>query len=169
MKKLPILKSLVDFIWIITCIPLIPIILFFTVYIFIEPSVILDNLEMSSNLSEDAMNGAKVFVLLFFVMVYALIYAFYLFRKTLRSFQKRQPFALTVIKNFETIGRILIISGISMSVLFFVYRLVFANTFKISLGVTPYLGCVCLGLFFLVLSELFRVAKSAKEENQLTI
>ena len=41
--------------------------------------------------------------------------------------------------------------------------------FKINLGLTPYLILICLGLFFMVLSEVFKVAKHAKEENELTV
>ena len=40
MKKLTILKSLVDFLWFITCIPLIPLSLFFGVYMFFNEDVL---------------------------------------------------------------------------------------------------------------------------------
>lgn len=74
-----------------------------------------------------------------------------------------------MINNFNKIGILLVASGIVASVLFFVFKLFIENKFEISLGLSPYLLLVCLGLFFMVLSEVFKIAKEAKEENQLTI
>jgi hypothetical protein len=61
------------------------------------------------------------------------------------------------------------ISGISSSILFFVFRLFSDSKFQMSLGLTPYIFVICLGLFFMILSEVFMVAKHAKDENELTI
>ena len=83
MKKLYILKSLVDFVWYVTCIPLIPLTLFFAVYMFFD----------------------KEIIQLFFKL-------------------------------------------------------------ELHLGISPYLSLICLGLFSMVLSELFKVVK---KENELTI
>jgi hypothetical protein len=169
MRKLTILKSLVDFIWIITCIPLIPILLFFAVYIFINDEAISLFINSGDGAMDFSSVWTKVFLISLFVLIYVVIYCVYLFRKTLRTFQQRKPFSITVIDNFNTIGKLLVISGISFSLLVFIYNLIFEGKFKISLGVTSYLGIVCLGLFFLVLSEVFKIAKTAKEENELTV
>jgi hypothetical protein len=91
------------------------------------------------------------------------------FRKTLRYFQKVKPFHDEVIANFYKIGYLLTGIGLGSSVLFFLMRILFENKFKIHLGLSPYLMLVCLGLFFMVLSEVFKVAKHAKEENELTV
>jgi hypothetical protein len=42
------------------------------------------------------------------------------------------------------------------------------NNISLSLGLNPFIMLFSLGLFFLVLSEVFTIAKSIKEENDLT-
>jgi hypothetical protein len=169
MKKLLILKSLVDFIWIVTCIPVIPILLFIAVYMFIDPSILEIPLKINENNIEELGLSIKMSTLMLFVIILISIYCFYLFRKTLRYFQQQNPFSDFIIDSYKRIGYLLVFSGISASILFFVFKLVFESKFEIHLGLSPYLFMVCLGLFFMVLSEVFKVAKTVKEENQLTI
>ena len=169
MKKLSILKSLVDFIWIVTCLPLIPILLFFSVFIFVNPESLNVIFEMNDDIVTASPPIFQVFGLLFAAMLFLGIYCFYLFRKTLRYFQRIKPFHEKVIENFHKIGRLLSIIGISGSILFFVARVILKNEIKINLGISPYLTTLCLGLFFMVLSEIFKIAKQAKEENELTV
>jgi len=169
MRKLIILKSLVDFIWIVTCIPIIGLALFFAVFIFINPETV--EIVFNNNfVNRDLPNYAKqIFTLIYICFVLTSIYCLFIFRRTLRYFQKVKPFHLDVIQNFYKIGYLLIGVGFVGSVLTFVSRLVFKGEFKINLGLTPYLILICLGLFFMVLSEVFKVAKHAKEENELTV
>ena len=168
MRKLIILKSLVDFIWIVSVIPVIGLLLFFSVYIFINPDVIKlifdsDSTQLSTGL------WAKVFALILIISALIVMYCFYLFRKTLRYFQKVKPFHTDVIMNFNRIGILLAISGTLSIVILFIAQLVVFSKFKVALGLTPNVILICLGLFFTVLSEVFKVAKQAKEENELTI
>ena len=166
MRKLVILKSLVDFIWIVTCIPMIAILLFFSVFMFVNPKsldIVFDGEVQSSIIT------AQFFGLMLIIIGIIAIYCFYVFRKTLRYFQKVKPFHIDVIKNFYRIGYLLSFIGIGGSILFFIARIVLKNELKFSLGMSPYLMLICLGLFFMVLSEVFKVAKQAKEENELTI
>jgi magnesium-transporting ATPase (P-type) len=111
----------------------------------------------------------KVLVLLVMSLVLISIYCFYLFRKTLRYFQQRKPFDSYVIITYNKIGNLLLFSGIVGSILNFIFLLVFKGKFMINIGLSPYLFVICLGLFFMVLSETFKIAKTAKEENELTI
>jgi len=169
MRKLIILKSLVDFIWIVTCIPLIPILLFVSVYMFIEPSILEIPLKINENNIKELGLSIKMSTLVLVAIILISIYCFYLFRKTLRHFQKRNPFSDVIIDSYKKIGNLLVFSGIAASVLFFIFKLLFESKFEVHLGFSPYLFIVCLGLFFMVLSEVFKVAKAAKDENQLTI
>ena len=167
MRKLVILKSLVNFIWIVTCIPLMPVMLFFCVFMFVNPEgvdIFLDKTALgSSQLS------IQIFMLISVALIFVGIYCFYLFRKTLRYFQKVKPFHKDVISNFYKIGYLLSAIGLLGTVLVFVGRLVLKSELKINFGISPYLVTICLGLFFMVLSEVFKVAKQAKEENELTV
>ncbi|MEM6516870.1 MAG: DUF2975 domain-containing protein [Bacteroidota bacterium] len=169
MRKLIILKSLIDFIWILTCIPLIPLVLFFVITTFTGSSSI-DILPWIISSPEYSMTWSlKLSVLLAATIIYVNIYCIYLFRKTLRYFQKAKPFHVNVIKNFGIIGKILCYGGIASIVLSTVFIVYFKSKIKISLGFSPYLFITALGLFFMVLSEVFKIAKHAKEENELTV
>jgi hypothetical protein len=167
MRKLSILKSLVDFIWLVTCIPGALLLIFFAAYIFIEPESL--NLVFDIDEQDTSAIAVQIFGLLFIVLAFGTIYCVYLFRKTLRYFQKVKPFHSDVINNFYRLGYLLSGIGLLSSILLFVAHLFFKSEFKINLGLSPYIMLICLGLFFMVLSEVFKVAKRAKEENELTI
>ncbi|WP_290700774.1 DUF2975 domain-containing protein [Lacinutrix sp.] len=169
MRKLIILKSLIDFIWIVTCIPLLFLIVFVSVYVFVDPTIsgIVLDIEETEILNSGL--SVKITVLVLASVTLIGIYCFYLFRKTLRYFQQLKPFHDYVIATYRKIGKLLVITGILATALFFLIKLIFESKFEIHLGMTPYLFIVCLGLFFMVLSEVFLIGKVAKEENKLTI
>ncbi|WP_299520791.1 DUF2975 domain-containing protein [Winogradskyella sp.] len=169
MRKLIILKSLVDFIWIVSCIPLIGLSLFFLVYMFINPNSIDLVFEGITKDSETPNYTKQLFGIVYIGIGLISIYCLFIFRKTLRYFQQVKPFHTNVINNFYKIGYLLIIVGTAGTVVTFISRLLFKEEFKISFGLTPHFILICLGLFFMVLSEVFKVAKYAKEENDLTI
>lgn len=169
MRKLVILKSLIDFVWIVTCIPAIALLAFFTVYMFIEPKALELILNTDKSVVAPFSMVGQLFALLFIALAFVSIYCLYLFRKTLRYFQRVKPFHSDVIANFYKIGYLLTGVGILTSLLVVIGELVFKGTFKIYLGLSPYLMLLCLGLFFMVLSEVFKIAKVAKEENDLTV
>lgn len=169
MRKLTILKSLIDFVWIFTCIPAILILLFLAVYMFIERVSLNLIFDSEESIVETSVLAVQIFGLLFVIVGFVTIYCVYLFRKTLRYFQKVKPFHIDVIENFYKIGYLLSGIGIASSVLFFLAQLFFKNEFKIHLGLSPYIMLISLGFFFMVLSEVFKVAKDAKEENELTV
>ena len=168
MKKLVILKSLVDILWIVSCIPLIPLTLFFAIYMFFN-----DDLLKIFNVIDEGIIitpwSLKVLVLMVVALILISIYSFYLFRKTLRYFQQGKPFDSFVIDTYGKIGNLLMISGIAGSILSFSFHLFFKSSIKLNFGFSPYVFVICLGLFFMILSETFKVAKTAKEENELTI
>lgn len=168
MKKLNILKTLVDILWIVSGIPLVPLTLFFAVYMFFD-----DEILKLFNVIDDGVIitpwSLKILVLLVIALVLISVYSFYLFRKTLRYFLRRNPFDDFVISTYNKIGNLLMISGIAGSILSFGFHLFFKSSLALNFGFSPYIFVICLGLFFMVLSETFKVAKTAKEENELTI
>lgn len=167
MKKLIILKSIIDFIWFVTCIPLIPIILFLMVYQFIDANAVLSFI--STEGLTRLLIPAHLIVTAICILVLIGIYSFYLFRKTIRYFQKRIPFHAFVSATYYRIGRLLIFIGVVGSILMFTVKLLYESKLVFNLGLTPYLFAICLGLFFMVLSETFKVARVAQDENNLTI
>jgi hypothetical protein len=169
MRKLIILKSLVDIIWIVGCIPSILLLLFESVYMFINPDAITVFFDIDKTRLENSQLTTQLLILVLIILASVGIYCFYLFRKTLRYFQQVKPFHNDVIRNFYKIGYLLTIIGVLGTVILFVSRLTLKSELKIHLGLSPYLIVICLGLFFMVLSEVFKVAKHAKEENELTV
>ena len=169
MRKLVILKSLVDFIWIVTCLPLIPLLMVFLVMFLMDADILTLSPWFQNEIQEDSKLYAQVYSVIVVGVAYVLIYSFFLFRKILRYFQKVKPFDNKVIKYFNTIGILLSFSGLIATALTFIAKLIFKNRIEINLFVSPYLILICLGLFFMVLSEVFKVAKHAKEENELTV
>ncbi|WP_439151043.1 DUF2975 domain-containing protein [Winogradskyella sp.] len=169
MRKLIILKSLIDFIWIVICIPMLLLLAFFAIYMFIEPDT-LDVVFSELTFGNRIPNYIKqIFGLVFIGITSVSIYCLFLFRKTIRYFQRVKPFHHNVISNFYKIGYLLVGVGTGGTLVSFISRLLFRGELVINLGITPYLVLICLGLFFMVLSEVFKIAKHAKEENELTI
>ena len=168
MRKINILKAIVDFIWIIA----LPIAAPATVII-----LILINFDGFSDLNfqfvgiELKLNSlfSKLLLTLLGISFLLQIYSLHIFRKVLRYFKQVKIFDDFVISSFNKIGKLLIISGTSILVIGFVGRIYLENQITISVGFHPYLIVIVLGLFFQVLSEIFKIAKSQKQENDLTI
>jgi hypothetical protein len=97
------------------------------------------------------------------------IYVFFLFRKVLRYFMKAKPFHQQVIAIFKRIGQYLVWIGVAGLVFSFLDPFLLERTVSIGIGFWPYLFVTGLGLFFNILSEVFKIAKHARDENQLTI
>jgi hypothetical protein len=169
MKKLIILKSLIDFIWTITLIPTIIIIPILGVLLCMDSEIFKTISILPFNVSDSIPLIPKILIIFLFICYLLVIYGIYLFRKTLRYFAKNKPFDKMVIKGFYKIGCLFSIAGIFSSILIFIIRLLIESKFQLQLGISFYLTLICLGLFFMVLSELFRVSKEYKEENDLTI
>jgi len=73
-----------------------------------------------------------------------------------------------VLNNLNKIGGLLMWFLIINMVCSFMYNL---NMKKVAfeISVSPLILTLCLGLFFMVLSEIFNIAKEQKEENDLTV
>lgn len=168
MRKIHILKAIVDLVWIFTM-PLILFIILFIPLLFIYDDLGSIDLEVINIALFSADTFGKFLISIVLLTYGLLIYCLFLFRKLLRYFINRKVFDEYVIKTFHKIGILLVISGVITLVISFVSRLHFQQEFKIEIGMNEHLLVLCLGLFFMVLSEIFRIAKTAKEENDLTI
>jgi hypothetical protein len=169
MKKLVALKSIVDFIWIVCCLPLIPLMLVIVIMAFFDQSSleVWDKITFSNTSGTGI--GGMITALIMMVIITFCLYAFFIFRKTLRLFLKRKPFDPRVIQNFARIGKILLWVGIAGLFSSFLGTLIFESKLMIGGAMWGYLFLSASGLFFQVLSEIFKIAKQATEENQLTI
>jgi hypothetical protein len=167
MRKLSILKAIVDLLWIFST-PIILILLSFSIAIFfIDLSEF--NIEMNSvNFNENDMLSKVLFAIssLNYLLI---ITALYFFRKVLNYFIRVKIFEETVIKLFQKIGNLLIVSGFISLTISIISTIYFEQKVTLEFSLNQHLVIICLGLFFLILSEIFKIAASAKQENDLTI
>ncbi|WP_338409062.1 DUF2975 domain-containing protein [uncultured Flavobacterium sp.] len=167
MRKLNFLKAIIDFICIINYLT-VPILVMFLGFVVISSEPL--GVPITINGIEVNVISIQTKVLLIFMTFAALliVYCLFLFRNILRLFQRVKIFDLEVIKSFHVIGVLLLISAFLAGVPSFVIR-VLKKEVNLEIGVNPFVILFCLGLFFMVLSEVFIIAKKQKEENELTI
>ena len=88
MRKLQILKAIIDFIWILWGIPSAILLILFVYFSFSSP----ESISMFIDFEDDAVDFSdvrvKLFLFVFIILFYVCFYCFYLFRKTIRYFQK---------------------------------------------------------------------------------
>jgi hypothetical protein len=167
MKKINVLKWIVNVLWIFSM-PLILLIIGFSIAIlFIDLGDL--NIEVNTiNFDQNNLFSKVLFVIS--ILNYLLIIAaLYFFRKVLNHFIRVKIFEGTVITSFKKTGNLLIISGLISLIVSIIGTMYFKEKVSISLGLDQNVVTICLGLFFLILSEIFKIAKSTKQENDLTI
>lgn len=107
----------------------------------------------------------------FYVGHLAFTYALFQLKKTLEFFYKKIYFDDRVIQSLALAGKGFIGSAVLLTVLEFVYHLIAEARFEVGIefSYNSIFFALVLGLFFLVLSDVFTNAKNLKEENDLTV
>ena len=167
MKKINILKAIVDLLWIFSM----PVVLIIIGVSFTTFFVDLSDLNIELNTIN--MNQNDLFSKILFVVsslnYLLLIVALYFFRKVLTNFIRVRIFEEVVISSFKKIGNLLTFSGFISLIISIIGKIYFEQKVSLEFGLNQHLVIICLGLFFLVLSEIFKIAKNTKQENDLTI
>lgn len=167
MRKLNILKAIVDFIWIMSLLALPLITIFFAFVIFSDK--IIDIPLKINDLEIDTSIGQSKYLLPVALIYFALfIYALFFFRKLLENFKKLIIFEVENAKLLNKIGQLIMINAVIYALFTFALQLLIGKL-TIDIGYGPFLYVLALGLFFSVLSEVFLMGKKLKEENELTI
>ncbi|MEO5777916.1 MAG: DUF2975 domain-containing protein [Flavobacterium sp.] len=167
MKKLNLLKTIVDFIWIMSLIFL-PLIIILSIMIIINKEIIDIPLTFATG-TIDLTNGFGKIALVINVLNFSLLlYSLYFFRKLLTQFKKRMIFETEICFLLDKIGRLIILASIVQLFADFTGKLSYDKV-GIEFGYGPFLYLLALGLFFKVLSEVFTIGRKMKEENELTI
>ncbi len=111
--------------------------------------------------------GLIVSVLSYFLFVFAI----YLLKKTVTLFIKGKFFDNKVISNLNNIGKIFVIVSLIFNIVEFVFKITTTKKAEIMInsGFDSFLFTIAIGLFFIILSEVFKIAKNLKDENELTI
>ncbi|TBX70728.1 DUF2975 domain-containing protein [Flavobacterium silvisoli] len=167
MKKLHLLKTIVDFIWIMSlfCYPLI---LVFAVMVLIDKEPFDIPITMMGTHVDINNTWGKLALALCLANFGLLLYAVYFFRKLLKSFSNREIFEGTTCHLLDKIGTLVMVSSFIYLLTDLISNLKHGDI-SIQFGYGPFLYLLALGLFFKVLSEVFTMAKTMKEENELTI
>ena len=167
MKKINILKTIVDLLWIFSM-PVVLIIIgvSFTTF-FVDLSDL--NIELDTiNINQNDL-FSKILFVISSLNYLLLILALYFFRKVVTNFVRVRVFEEVVISSFKKIGNLLTFSGFISLIISIIGKIYFEQKVSLEFGLNQHLVLICLGLFFLVLSEIFKIAKNAKQENDLTI
>jgi len=164
MKKLDLLHKLITLIFVINII-YIALMPGFVLIHFVSPDMVPENVKI--DIHESIIHNA-VSVIRFIGYLLAVL-GLYLFRKVLGLLQKRRIFDNEVIKLFKQIGQCVVAGVLLSAVPPFIYHLVVEQTFGFEDTDLGVLINLCMGLFFIVLSEVFKMAKAIKEENDLTL
>ena len=170
MRKLNILKTVLDFFYVFTLIGVIGIVIFVPFYLFSSEMTIPIKIKGQEFTSTSILSKVVIFInvvsgLLFF-------YGIYLLRKIVGMFQKREIFNDEIVRLFNSVGRLIVISSILSSGSLFIYNMIERNHLGLSLDFGSYdsfLISISIGLFFMVISEIFKIATAMKAENELTI
>lgn len=166
MRKLNFLKGIVDFVW-ITMLITIPFLLFFIVMVLIDSEPLDVPIKVNGTILEVVDLRTKVLFGFLCISASLIIYGLFLFRKLLRLFQLKIIFDLEIVILMKRLGFVIILSALLGGIPNLILEIV-KNNISLSLGLNPFIMLFSLGLFFLVLSEVFTIAKSIKEENDLT-
>lgn len=171
MKKLQILKAVLDLFWLFSIIAIVGIFLFIP-FMFLNKEIIDVPIKINGERVTIIDLITKV-ILTFFVVAYCFfVYGIFLLRKVLNLFSKRIIFDNIVIHFLNKIGISFLIASLFTSIPLFIYNVTHKTNnpdIEFGGGFSSFLFTASLGLFFMVLSEVFSVAKSMKEENELTI
>lgn len=166
MRKLNFLKGIVDFVW-ITMLITIPFLLFFIVMVLIDSEPLDVPIKVNGTILEVVDLRTKVLFGFLCISASLIIYGLFLYRKLLRLFQLKIIFDLEIVSLMKRLGFVIILSALLGGIPNFILEIV-KNNISLSLGLNPFVLLFSLGLFFLVLSEVFVIAKHLKEENDLT-
>jgi len=167
MRKLNILKAITDLLWILSM-PLVLVIIGFSIAIFFVDFSDLNIKINSINFNNDTLLS-KTLLAIYALNYLLIIAALYFFRNVLNHFVRVKIFEDKVIESFKKTGNLLSISGIISLTISMISRSYFHQKVTLEFGLNQHLVIICLGLFFLVLSEIFKIAKNQKQENDLTI
>lgn len=167
MRKLIFLKSIVDFVFFMSFIGLL--FGFFLILFLICSSEPID-IPIKINGSTIIPNSLTEKIALSCAAVgYCIgVYAFYLFKKLLDNFRKLIIFDEVIPKLLKNICNVLLL--IALTILASELLMMFSKSkVEINFGYGPFVIVLALGLFFNVLSEVFKMGINLRQDNDLTI
>ena len=169
MKRLSILKSFIDILRVLL-IAAIVIGMPFCLMLLFAPHIM--SREFMDVKASDIPKAEVVLITLMIGSLYFGIYALRLLSNTLGYFRDGYFFETEVVINFNKIGKAVVAGYLISSLPWMVYQTFATPVIELADPadwLIDTLSTLALGLFFLVLSEVFQAAKRMKEENDLTV
>lgn len=169
MKKLNVLKMLLDVFYFFSLLGVVLLMIFASMIIIYDqsfPIKIKGNEIIAADLAGKLLIGCVLMSFLCFV------YAIFLLRKVVSHFVKREIFHDRVIFFLNRIGILLIVSVALQDIPLFFYGMFHRSEVEFEFtsgGFDSFLLGIGLGLFFMVLSEVFKIAKTFKEDSELAV
>ncbi len=170
MKKLNLLKTLIDLFFYFSAIAGVGMVIFVAMVVAGQGEAIDLKIGGHEILVYDWQT--KLLIVFGLASFLCFVYAIFLLRKIIGHFYRRQIFHAEVIRLLNRTGAAVIVSTILARVPIFVYDAAHRTSAGFELetgGFDSLVSTLCLGLFFMVLSEVFKIAKGMKEENELTV
>ena len=167
MRKLNFLKTIVDYVWILSIICY-PIIIVVCATMMISNNPIDFPIKIAGNLIELDTIWNKIGLIISLLNFGLILYALYNFKIVLLNFKNKLIFEVENSMFLDKIGNLIIFSS-SLYLITELLSSISKNNVSIQIGIGPFLYLMALGLFFKVLSEVFIIGKRIKEENELTI
>lgn len=170
MRKLNILKAVLDLFWFLTLISVVGMLIFIPIYLFNS------DLNIPIKIKGQEINStsllSKVVIILNIISGLLFFYSIFLLRKVVALFQKREIFNEEVVRLFNLIGKLIIASSILSTFSLFVFNIFERDHLSLAIDFGSYdsfLISLIIGLFFTVISEIFKISNNMKTENELTI
>ena len=168
MKKLNLLKTIVDLFWINLVFAYSIFIVLILIFLFTNSNDFDFLINIDGLKFEKIEIQEKILIAILTITSGVLLFSFYLFKKLIKNFTKRLIFTDENIGILNKIGRFLFFCAFFYSVPILIYRLYYKQI-NFNIGISSFVLLLVLGLFFMVLSELFKISKFQKQENDLTV
>ncbi|CEN49702.1 DUF2975 domain-containing protein [Capnocytophaga canis] len=159
MRKIFILKTILDLLFILSIFGVLSFISFF-----LEETIRVNGYDVTADTL-----FAKIVLWLWYIGYLLFIYILYLFRKTAYLFLRVRIFNEKVVKNLNKIGILLIIITICTDISLMIYSVIERKNIGFRLDTNPVLFKIAVGLLFMTLSQVLKISTKMKEENDLTI
>ncbi|AWH84628.1 hypothetical protein HYN59_05620 [Flavobacterium album] len=165
MKLLPLLRILTNIFFICTCIGII-----FAIPCLLISIIMPDEIPFTINGIEAVNWGAEGYLVFVSKIIVAIFwaYALYLFKKILTQFKKQHFFQEQITSLLDQTGKAILIGFFFDIVPEFLYDAILFGDLNFEFNTYTFF-VVLLGLFFIVLSDVFILAKGSRENNDLTV
>lgn len=170
MRKLQILKTFIDLFWFTSLLMAVSFVVFLP-YLFISGEKFDIPIKINGNTIVIVDLFTKIILTIYIIAFYIFVFGIFKLRKLLELFRKRIIFEEQNSLLLNQIGLCFLGVSILSGLAGFGYFINKNEKMELTLnnGFDSFLFTASIGLFFMVLSEVFKIAKKAKQENDLTI